>query len=140
VRKRFLEKVDRAEPGGLFAVRGKVGAGENDRAGIGMAGAQIVEELLAEVGDGIDIEHEEIRLCAQDEVLRAFQGRRDVDLARRRGFVEGSADFFGQIEIRLEHEDAPGRCGGIGGLGRRHFVYDGNWRAVSASLGSRDTP
>jgi hypothetical protein len=109
-------------------VRGKVGAGEDDGARIRMAGAQIVKKFLAQIGNGIDVEHEEVRLGAEDEALGAFQRRRDVDLARRRGFVEGVPDFLGQIEVWLEDKNAPRRFGGAGGLGRRRFVHNRSWR------------
>src|SRR5688500_15901647 len=88
MRKRFLEEVDRAEPCRLFAMRGKVGAGEDDGPRIRMARAQVVKKFLAQIGDGIDVEDKQIRLGAEDQALGAFQSGGDVDLRGRGGFIE----------------------------------------------------
>ena len=73
VRKWFFEKMNRAQAGSLFAVRGKMNAGQDDGARIRMARAQIVEKFLAQIGSGIDVENEQVRPIVHDEALGLFQ-------------------------------------------------------------------
>ena len=77
-----------------------------------MARPQVVEEFLAEIGNGIGVEDEEIGLGLQDDALGLFQSRREIDLGGRSGFLERGANFLPEFEIGLEDEDAPALFGG----------------------------
>ena len=62
MREWFFQEMNRAEPRGLFLMDGEMAASQNDGARVRVAGAQIVEEFLAEIGNGVDVENEEIGL------------------------------------------------------------------------------
>lgn len=83
LRKRFFQKVDRAEPRNLLALGSDVGRCEKNCARVRVTRAQVVEEFLAEVGAGIDIEDEEIGLSSKHKTLRFLQAVRDVHLCAR---------------------------------------------------------
>ncbi len=53
--KRLLQKMNRAQAGHMLALRGEIRRRQDDGAGIGMAGAQIVSELLRRIVGSIDI-------------------------------------------------------------------------------------
>jgi hypothetical protein len=69
-RERFFQKMDGAEAGDLFAFRAEMNRGENDRAGIRMTRAQIVDELLRQIVGRVHVENEERWLLVEDELLR----------------------------------------------------------------------
>jgi hypothetical protein len=92
-------------------------AGQDNGARVRMAGAQIIKEFLAQIGHGIDIEHEKIRAIAQDEALRLLQVVRQIDLRGRRGFTQGGENLRGKILLGFEHKDAPALLDRISGLG-----------------------
>ena len=91
-------------------------AGQNDGARVRVAGAQIVKEFLAEIGNGVDVENEEIGLRSEDDVVGLSQSRRDVHFGGRRGFVERGANFLGEVQVRLEHENASAWRGLVSGM------------------------
>src|ERR1700682_6567238 len=104
---------------------GKMRAGENDGARVRVAGAEIVEKFLAQIGNGLDIEQEKIGLCVEDEVVGLFESRCHVDLRGRSGFVKRGPDVLGEGQVRLEDKNAPAR-GGVGsGMapGRRVLAF-----------------
>ena len=124
VREWLFEKMNGAKSGGLFAMGREMGSRENDRPGVRMARPEVVKEFLADVRDGVGVEHEKIRLCLQDDALGLFQGRREIDLGGGGGFKEGGANFLGDLEIRFEDENAPALFSETCGIGRRGFVHD----------------
>ena len=54
-----------------------------------MARAQIVEKILAQIGNGIHVENEEVRPIVYDEALGLFETTGKIDLGGRRGFAQG---------------------------------------------------
>ena len=105
-RKRFLKKMNRSQTRDLFALRGKMNRRENDRAGIGMTGAQIVNEFLRQVVSGVDVEDEESRLLVNAPVVALrLTMRHDRDSRPGRRFFESGKDFRRDLLIRLENED-----------------------------------
>src|SRR5438128_6160973 len=76
MRDRFLEKMNRAESGGLFALLRPMHAGQDNRARVRVTRSQIVKEILTEVRDSIDIEHKKLRFYAKNNLLRFFQAPR----------------------------------------------------------------
>ena len=100
MREWFFEKMNRAEAGGLFAVRGKVNAGQDNGARIGMAGAQIVEEILAQIGNGIDVENEKVRPIIHDEALGLFEIAGKIDLGGRARLPGGPREFSKRGPVR----------------------------------------
>ncbi len=69
-RKRFLEKMNRAQTGHLLALRREMNRRQDNGASVGMTGAQVVDEFLRQIVGRIDIEDEEGRLLVDDELLR----------------------------------------------------------------------
>ena len=111
---------------GLFAVGGEMRAGQDDGARVRVARAKIVEKFLAQIGNGLHIEDEEIRPGVEDEVLGLAESRRHIDLRGRSSFVKRGPNVFGERQVRFEHQDAPARRGVINGMARRRFVHDEN--------------
>jgi hypothetical protein len=99
-------------------------AGQHNRAGIRMAGAQVVKEFLAEIRDRLRVAHEEVGLGVDHNAMGLGERRRDVHFSRWRCFVKSSVNFLRQFQIRLEDEHAPSRRGFIGGMARRRFVHE----------------
>ena len=106
VRKWFFEKVDRAQPGGLFPMRGQMDCRENDRARIRVTRAQIVKEFLAEIVGRIDIEHEEVGPDTHDQSLRFFQAPRQIDVGAGRGFFQRTSDRRREMRVRFQNQNA----------------------------------
>ena len=69
-RKRFLEKMNRAEAGDLLTLRGEMDRRQNNGAGIGMTRAQIVDELLPKIVGCVNVEDKKRRLLVDDQLLR----------------------------------------------------------------------
>src|SRR5207248_4218527 len=107
VRKRFLQKMNRAKAGGAFAMRSEMNASQDNGACVRMTRAQIVKKFLAEIWHGIDVEHEEIRAIVQDEALRFLQVVRHVRLRGRGGFTQGRENLRGKVLLGFEHKNAP---------------------------------
>ena len=59
-----------------------------------------------------------------DDAVGLGECRCDVYLGGWRRFLKGGVDFFRQLQIRLENEDAPARRGFINGMVRRRFVHE----------------
>jgi hypothetical protein len=101
-----------------------------------VTGAEIVEEFLANIRNGVDIEDEEIGFCPEDDIVGLPESRRDIHLGRRGGLLQGSANFLGQIEVGLEHENASARVI-VNRMARRGWVHNEvgaegcNWFAVT---------
>src|SRR3954468_3269526 len=94
VRKRFLEKMNGAQSGGLLSMGGEMRAGQDDGTSVWMTRAQVVEEFLPKIGHRLDVENEEVRLGIEHDPLRLMQSRGDVALSRRRSLLQGSPDFL----------------------------------------------
>jgi hypothetical protein len=88
-----------------------------------VARPEVVEELLAEIVAGVDIEDEEVRALMHHDVLGFLEAMRDVDLRAGSRFEERVPDCCGKIAIRGEDEDAPAGLRRTGGVGRRCSVH-----------------
>ena len=55
-----------------------------------MAGAQIEQKVLPEIVGSIDVEHEKIRLCIEDPLLRFLQAAGDFDVGPWGGLTKCS--------------------------------------------------
>src|SRR3954462_4678850 len=73
VRKWLFEKMNRAEAGRPFAMRGQMHIGQHDGARVWVAGAQVVEKILSQIGSGIHVEHEKVWPIVQDQELGLLQ-------------------------------------------------------------------
>ena len=107
--------------------------GQDDRARVRMARAEIVEKFLAEIVGGIDVEDEEVGLLADDNVLRFLEAMRDIDVRGRRRFVQGSANGSREVAVRRENQDAAawlGRNGMRRGLLVQNAKQSGRSRPV----------
>jgi len=122
MRERFFEKMNRAQTGGPLAMRGQVNARQNDGARIRMARAQIVKEILAEIGNGIHVEDKKVRAVVHDEELGLFQIAGQIDLGGRGGFPERRENFRGEVLVGFEHKNAPALFGKIFRMSRGHVV------------------
>src|SRR3954468_24070865 len=80
VRKRFLEKMNGAQSGGLLSMGGEMRAGQDDSTSVWMAAAQVVEKFLPEIGHRLDVENEEVRFRVEHDSLRLMERRGDIDL------------------------------------------------------------
>ncbi len=131
--------MDRAESGGLFTMSGHV-TGQHDRAGIRVAGPQIIKKFRPEIWDGLRVEDEEIRLRVDNDAVGLGKRRRDIHLGGWCRFLKGRVNFFGQLQIRLEDEDAPARRGFINGMVRRRFVHEFKKGGGACASSPRATP
>jgi hypothetical protein len=106
MREWLFEEVNRAEAGGFLALGGEMDGRQDNGASVWVAGAEIVEEFLAEIVGGVDVEDEEIGLLAADDVLRLLEAVSDIDVGSGGGFVERGPDSGGEVAIGREHQDA----------------------------------
>ena len=109
--------------------------GENDGASVRMAGAQIVEKFLAEIGDGLGIEDEEIGLRVDDDAMSLGDRRRDIHLGSGRRFVESGVNFLRHLQVWFQNENATAQGGLVSGRARRGVVHN-EIGAGSAHFGS----
>src|SRR5207248_506002 len=72
-----------------------------------MARAQIVEKILAQIGNGIHVENEEVRPIVYDEALGLFETTGKIDLGGRRGFAQGCENLPSEVLRGFEHKNAP---------------------------------
>ena len=105
-----------------------------------MTGAQIVEKFLAEIGNRLGIEHEEIRFRVDDDAVSLRHGRRDIDVRRGRRFVKRGVDFLGHLQVWLENQDAAAYSGLVSGMARRRVVHNEIGAGVCAPGHSRAAP
>jgi len=124
MREWLFEKVDRAETGSPRAVRGKVNARQDDGARIRMAGAQIVEKILAQIGNGIHVENEKVRPIVHDEALGLFEITGKIGVGGRRGFPQRGENLCSKILLGFEHQNAPALFERILRMRRGCFVHN----------------
>ncbi len=140
VRKRFLEKVNRAEPCRLFAMRGKVGAGEDDGPRVRMARAQVVKKLLAQIGDGVDVEDKQIRLGAEMRPWALSKVGATSTSAEGAASLSAARIFSARSRSGSRTRMRPASSAELEDwVGVVSFTIEIG-AGVSASLGSRDTP
>ena len=75
-----------------------------------MTGSQVVKKFLAKVVGSIDIEHEEVRLGIEDQMLRLLQGASDLHLGLRNCLPQGRDNFGSKLFRGFQHEDPPRRA------------------------------
>ena len=107
--------MNRAEAGRFLTLRREMDGCQDDRAGVRMTGAEIVEEFLAEIVGRIDIEHEEVWVLIHDQLLRFLQAVRHVDVSTGRSLPQRRENGRGQIFIRRQDENPPALLGSMCG-------------------------
>src|SRR6266513_5180365 len=115
--------MNRAKTGRLFAMSGEM-TSENDGASVRVAGAQIVEKFLAEIGDGLGIEDEEIGLRVDDDAMSLGDSRRDIHLGGGRRVVESGVNFLRHLQVWFQNENATTQGGLVSGMARRGVVHN----------------
>jgi hypothetical protein len=98
-------------------MRGQVNIRQDDGARVRVAGAQVVEKILAQVGSGVHVEDEEVWAVVQDEELRLFEITRHIDVGGRGRFAQGYQNSGRELLLRFEDQDAPAFSNGILRLG-----------------------
>ena len=119
--------MNRAQTGCLFAMRGKV-AGQNDGTSVRMAGPEVVEKFLAEIGDRLGVENEEIGLRVDNNAMSLGDRRRDVHLGGGRRFVESGVNFLRHLQVWFQNENATAQGVLVSGMARRGVVHSENRR------------
>src|SRR6266446_1726157 len=71
-----------------------------------MARAQIVEKILAQIGNSIHVENEKVRPIVYDEALGLFETTSKIDLGGRRGFPQGCENLPSEVLLGFEHKNA----------------------------------
>ncbi len=99
-----------------------------------MAGAQIVEKILAQIGNGIYVENEKVRPIVHNEALGLCQITGKIDLGGRRGFPQRRENFRSEVLLGFEHKNAPALFERILRMRRFFFVHDSK-RAAAFRLG-----
>ncbi len=136
VRKWFFEEVNRAQAGGLLALRGEMDRGQDNRPRVRMAGAQVQQKFLAEIVGGIDVENEQIGALVNDNLLRLSQALSQIDVRARSGFAQSCEDCRGQGPFWREHENPSGLVRkSRGGRSRDCFVHSSKSARSSSTRG-----
>src|SRR5438128_11663531 len=107
MREWLFQKVDCAKTGHPLAMGGKGNARQDNGASIWMAGAQIVKEILAQIGNSIYVENEKVRPIVHDEALSFFEATGKIDLGGRRGVPKRGENFRSKVLFGFEHKNAP---------------------------------
>jgi hypothetical protein len=89
-----------------------------------MARAQIVEKILAQIGNRIYVENEKVRPIIHDEALGLFETTGEIDLGARRGFPQGCENLRSEILRGFEHKNAPALFGRSVRMRRSLFVHN----------------
>ena len=103
-----------------------------------MAGAQIVEEILAQIGNGIHVENEKVRPIIHHEALGFFESTGRINLGGRRGFPKGRENLRSEVLFGFEHKNAPALFDGILRMGL--FVHNSTEPGFSGSFEPWDMP
>ena len=93
-------------------MRREMDGGQNNRARVRVARAQIVEKFLAQIVGGVDVQNEEVRPQVDDQLLCFLEAVGDFHLRAGRGFVQSLPHGVREMFIVSEDQDAAGGRGG----------------------------